>query len=108
MALNHKVDAEAAVRGKKVYSSCIACHGKEGLGVKNMGKDLVHSPFVAKLSNEELLAFVKKGRDPSDPLNTTKLAMPSKGGNPALKDGQLADAIQYIRSLQAASLPKKP
>ena len=30
---------ESAARGKKVYNSCIACHGKTGVGVANLGAD---------------------------------------------------------------------
>jgi disulfide bond formation protein DsbB len=101
------IDMDAATRGKKVFVSCMACHGKDGKGIKNMGKDLTHSPFVAEQTNDQLLAFIKRGRDPGDPLNTTKVAMPPKGGNPALNEAQLKDVIQYIRSLQKAAVEKK-
>ena len=87
-------------RGKKAYISCIACHGKDGTGVKNMGKDLVNSPFVARLADQALVDFIKKGRGPTDPDNTTKIGMPPKGGNPALKDEQIKDIVSYIRSLR--------
>jgi len=40
------------------------------------------------------------GRDPSDPLNTTGIGMPSKGGNPSLSDEDLQDVVSYIRSIQ--------
>ncbi len=102
-AVSTSIDVEAAARGKKVFLSCMACHGKDATGVKNMGKDLVHSSFALKLSDEELLTFIKKGRGPTDPGNTTKVAMPPKGGNPALKDEQLRDVIAYLRSLQRAA-----
>jgi disulfide bond formation protein DsbB len=36
----------------------------------------------------------------SDPLNTTGIAMPPKGGNPALTDGQIVDIVAYLRSIQ--------
>jgi disulfide bond formation protein DsbB len=90
-------------RGKKAYMSCLACHGKDGTGVKNMGKDLVNSPFVAGLSDDALVDFIKKGRGPTDPGNTTKIAMPPKGGNPALKDEQIRDIVAYLRSLRQQS-----
>lgn len=89
-----------AAKGKAVYAStCAACHGPTGEGVKGLGKDLTASTFVAGLSDPELLAFVKKGRDVSDPLNTTKIMMPPKGGNPALDDASIMDVIAFIRSI---------
>ena len=39
-------------------------------------------------------------RGPADPLNTTGVGMPSKGGNPALTDEDLYDIVAYIRTLQ--------
>ena len=94
-------DVEAAQRGKKVFNSCIACHGKNGKGIAKLGADLVNSAFVAKKSDAELIAFIKKGRMPTDPDSVLKLAMPAKGGNPALNDKQLADVVAYLRQLQS-------
>ncbi len=89
-----------AEQGKQIFvSSCAACHGPEGQGVQGLGKDMQHSEFVAELSDEELLAFIKQGRPISDPLNTTGIDMPPKGGNPALTDAQLGNIIAYIRSI---------
>jgi hypothetical protein len=48
----------------------------------------------------ELLEFVKTGRPVGDPLNTTGVDMPPKGGNPALSDVQILDIIAHIRTLQ--------
>jgi mono/diheme cytochrome c family protein len=93
--------AEFIAHGTKVYAgTCIACHGKDGRGLPSLGKDLVNSSFCKSLDDDALLAFVKRGRDPSDPLNTTKILMPPKGGNPALSDDDLLDVIAYVRSLQ--------
>jgi disulfide bond formation protein DsbB len=57
------------------------------------------SEFIADKSDDELIAFIKVGRDPSDPLNTTGVAMPPKGGNPALSDEDLQDIIAFIRTI---------
>lgn len=81
----------------------MACHGKDARGVKNLGKDLVTSPFVSGQTDDSLLDFIKKGRMPTDPGNTTKVAMPPKGGNPALKDDQIRDIIAYLRSLRQSA-----
>jgi disulfide bond formation protein DsbB len=89
-----------AANGQKVYSQlCIACHGPEGKGVQGLGKDLTTSPFVAEKSDPELIDFIKVGRDPGDPLNTTGVAMPPKGGNPALKDQEIADIVAFVRAI---------
>lgn len=97
-------DAELAgyiAHGTTIFAStCSACHGKDAKGLPNLGKDLVHSTFCKGLDDDGLLAFVKRGRDPSDPQNTTKVGMPPRGGNPALSDDDLLDVIAYVRSLQ--------
>lgn len=96
-------DAELAgwiASGHKLYAStCIACHGPDGAGIKGNGKPLATSEFIKTLDDDALLAFIKRGRDPSDPKNTTGIAMPPKGGNPALSDDDLLDVISYLRSL---------
>jgi disulfide bond formation protein DsbB len=90
-----------AAKGKELFvQTCAACHGPQGEGVQGLGKDMTTSEFIAGLPDAELLAFINKGRDPGDPLNTTGVLMPPKGGNPALKDEQLLDIIAFIRSIQ--------
>ncbi|MBS2040806.1 cytochrome c [bacterium] len=86
--------------GQKLYdSTCTACHGAGGVGINGLGKPLKGSPML-KLSDGELVDFIKKGRDTSDPKNTTKVAMPPKGGNPALSDLDLTNIVAYLRSLK--------
>jgi mono/diheme cytochrome c family protein len=80
--------------------SCASCHGPDAKGVVGLGKDMTTSEFIQGLNDEELLAFVKNGRSTSDPLNTTGVDMPPKGGNPALTDAQLLDIIAFIHSVQ--------
>ncbi|NIV15865.1 MAG: hypothetical protein GWN62_32795, partial [Aliifodinibius sp.] len=60
---------------------CSACHGQDALGLKGLGKDLVHSEFMAEMSDEEMLKYVNEGRTVDDPRNTTGIPMPPKGGN---------------------------
>jgi mono/diheme cytochrome c family protein len=89
-----------AAEGQKIYGQiCIACHGPDAKGVKGLGKDLTASEFVAGLDDTGLVEFIKKGRDPSDPLNTTGIAMPPKAGNPALTDQQLFDIVAFVRTV---------
>ena len=89
-----------AENGKALFATtCAACHGPEGKGVQGLGKDMTTSTFIAEKSDEEMLAFVKTGRPISDPLNTTKVDMPPKGGNPALTDEQIKDIVAFIRTI---------
>jgi disulfide bond formation protein DsbB len=88
--------------GEATYNQiCIACHGPGGTGVQGLGKPLTTSEFVAGMSDNEFHDFIVRGRDASDPANTTGVAMPPKGGNPALKDEDIYNVIAYVRQLQA-------
>ncbi len=88
------------VAGQVLFTgTCSACHGPAGEGLPGLGKDMTASEFITGKTDDELLAFIKVGRDPSDPLNTTGVAMPPKGGNPALSDNDLYNVIAYIRTL---------
>ncbi len=82
------------------HSVCIACHGKGGVGIAGNGKALVRNEFLASLDDEAVFAFIQRGRSPSDPLNTTGIQMPPKGGNPALSEDDILDIISYLRTLQ--------
>lgn len=93
--------AEYIASGDKLFhSTCIACHGKAGVGVQGNGKALAKNSFVQSLDDDGLLAFIKQGRTPTDPKNTTGIQMPPKGGNPALSDDDILDIISYLRTLQ--------
>jgi len=88
------------VEGKTLFSqTCAACHGTDAKGLPHLGKDLTTSSFVGEKTDKELVNFVEQGRQPGDPLNTTGVAMPPKGGNPALTDQQLLDIISYVKQL---------
>jgi disulfide bond formation protein DsbB len=96
-----KYSAEDIAAGKTLFAgTCAACHGPDAKGLPNLGKDMTTSEFIDAQSDEELLAFIKTGRGPSDPLNTTGIDMPAKGGNPALSDEDINLIIAYIRSVQ--------
>lgn len=90
-----------AEQGKTFFIQyCSACHGQDALGLKGLGKDLVHSEFMAGLSDEGMLKYVNEGRTVDDPRNTTGIPMPPKGGNPALTDQQIIHIIAYLRTIQ--------
>jgi mono/diheme cytochrome c family protein len=87
--------------GRAVYlKTCAACHAPDGSGVKAQGANLRESEFVKGKTDDQLLAFVKAGRQPFDPETKLHLSMPARGGNPALTDQDLVDAITNVREIQ--------
>ncbi|MCP4424057.1 MAG: cytochrome c [Chloroflexi bacterium] len=87
--------------GKQRYGEvCVACHGENGEGIDGLGKPFTTSSFLKEKSDAEMLEFIKVGRPTGDPLNTTGVDMPPKGGNPALTDEQIMDIVAYVRTLQ--------
>lgn len=91
----------SAENGRSLFlGTCATCHGASGQGMPGYGKDLRTSQFVASLDDAKLLGFLKEGRQPWDPLNTTKVQMPPRGGNPMLKDDDLRDIVAFLRTLQ--------
>ncbi len=93
---------DAIRQGQALFSgTCAACHGPDAHGIPGLGKNLAASTFVHGLNDAELLQFIITGRPITDPLNTTGVAMPPRGGNPGFSDDQLNLIIAYIRSLQA-------
>jgi disulfide bond formation protein DsbB len=89
-----------AANGQTLFAgTCASCHGPDAKGITGLGKDLTTSTFVAEKTDQELIDFIKIGRPTGDPLNTTGVDMPPRGGNPALTDDDLADIVAYIRSI---------
>ncbi len=99
-AASAALDPQMVAAGDQIYHSiCMACHGFNARGIAGLGKTLIGSDYVNSLTDEELLAFLQVGRAVTDPLNTTGVAMPARGGNPNLTDDDLRSVIAYIRSL---------
>ena len=91
-------DAEA---GREAYlTTCVTCHGADAKGIPGLGKDLTASEFLRAQTDEQVLAFLQTGRRASDPLNTTGVDMPPRGGNPAFTDDDLKNIITYLRTIQ--------
>ncbi len=90
-----------AVNGKTLFATtCATCHGPDAKGIPNLGKDLTASAFAKGLNDVKLAEFIEKGRDVTDPANTTHIPMPPRGGNASLTDVQVGDIVAYIRTLQ--------
>jgi len=86
-------------RGNELFqATCRGCHGVRGEGMPGQGKTQRGSAFIIERTDAELVAFIKAGRMPWDPMNTTGIQMPPKGGNPMLKDKDLYDIVAYVRS----------
>lgn len=81
-------------------ATCASCHGPDAKGISGLGKDLTTSEFAKGKSDADLILFLTQGRPASDSLNTTGVDMPPRGGNPALKDQDLADIVAYVRTLE--------
>lgn len=81
--------------GKAIYSqTCIACHGGNGKGTIPGVRDLTAVDGPLTKSDQELLKSISDGvQSPGAPL-----AMPAKGGNPALTDEDIEAVIVYLRS----------
>jgi disulfide bond formation protein DsbB len=94
-------DPELVAQGQQLFITCTACHGPDARGIPGLGKDLVNSEFMHSLSDQELVDFIKTGRPIWDPLNTTGVDMPPRGGNPTLTDEDLLAIVVYLRSLTA-------
>lgn len=94
-----------ATTGRRVYmGTCMSCHGTDAKGLPGLGKNLViKSDWMKQQTDDTLVAFIKTGRPATDPLNTTHVEMPPKGGNPSLTDDDLYDIVAYIRGLQKAA-----
>jgi disulfide bond formation protein DsbB len=89
-----------AANGATLFAgTCSSCHGPDAKGIAGLGKDLTTSTWVAEQTDEQLIAFIKTGRPTGDPLNTTGVDMPPKGGNPAFTDDDLTDIVAYLRSI---------
>ena len=80
-------------------TTCVACHGPNGIGIEGLGKDWTESDFIKNTSDKDLITFIKEGRPATHKDNTTGIDMPAMGGNAALTDQDLADLVAYARSI---------
>ena len=92
-------DASVQAGAELFKGTCATCHGAGGEGVPNLGKDMRGSEWVKGQTDEQLFEFLKNGRKATDPLNTTGVEMPPRGGNPKFTDDDLRKIVSYVRTL---------
>ena len=82
--------------GQSVYqTTCVACHGPDGKGVLPGAPDFTadDNPLANK-SHDELLRNIMDGFQSEG----SPMAMPAKGGNPALTEQDMRNALEYMMS----------
>jgi len=90
--------AQDAANGEKLYSKCISCHGKEGMGMKSQKSPMIagqHDWYIESQIN----AIIKKERDNAN----TKKMMPFVKN---LKENEIKDLAAFI-SKMTPDLSKK-
>lgn len=92
LAASAEVAAEE--HGKTLYTQyCLACHGADGAGTMPGVPDLTDKAGVLAKPNALLLRSLLDGvQRPGAPV-----AMPPKGGNPALTEEDMQAVLAYIR-----------
>jgi len=86
--------ATAGLTGEDVYAqTCIACHGGDGKGVVPGAPDFTDKSGRLSKSDTELIHSLMNGMQTLG----SPMAMPARGGNSALTDGDLKNVLQYLR-----------
>jgi len=80
--------------GKEIYAqTCVACHSTDGKGAFPGVPDLTRKDGLLSKPDSELLNKVMGGfQSPGSPM-----AMPPKGGNTSLTEGDIQNVIKYLR-----------
>lgn len=95
-------DTQLVNSGQLLYQvNCAGCHGMDGQGMPGLGKNLVDSEFVDNLNADGFVAFTVVGRQPFDPMNSSGVLMPARGGNPGLTDEDLHTIYTFLRAQTA-------
>ncbi|WP_018079099.1 c-type cytochrome [Thiobacillus denitrificans] len=81
-------------RGAMVFNgTCIACHGSDGFGSLPGVPDLTGRTGLLSQDDAVLLKRMTEGfQSPGSPM-----AMPPRGGDPALTDADLKAVLRYMR-----------
>ena len=103
-AISNPTETMDLSNGKEIYEqSCITCHGDDGAGGMPGVPDMTEDGGSLEKPDTELKQNIITGfQSPDAPI-----AMPARGGNPALTDDQIESVIAYMRhkfSVQVQSL----
>lgn len=95
---------QAQDRGAAVYTQhCLACHGSDGAGMTPGVPDLTDPAGVLAKPDPLLLRSLLEGvQRPGAPL-----AMPPKGGNPALTQVDMRAVLAFLRR-EFDTTPRQP
>lgn len=100
--------AQASAAGTLYLENCAICHGDDARGPTNpdyQGSILVDNKFVKSKTDEQLIAFLKKGRPPDAPDTTMRTLMPAFD---YLKEDELKLLVQFLRRVSPSSAPAAP
>jgi mono/diheme cytochrome c family protein len=80
-----------ATDGAELYAqSCLACHGSDGAGVMPGVRDLTEPGGPLEKADDVLFLSIRDGVEGA-------VAMPARGGNPALVESDIYILIDYLR-----------
>ena len=83
-----------ATDGAQLYvQSCLACHGSDGVGVMPGVRDLTDPGGPLSKADDALFRSIRDGVQSVEGA----VAMPARGGNPALRDSDIYLLIDYLR-----------
>ena len=83
-----------ATDGAQLYvQSCLACHGSDGVGVMPGVRDLTDPGGPLSKADDALFRSIRDGVQSMEGA----MAMPARGGNPALRDSDIYLLIDYLR-----------
>jgi mono/diheme cytochrome c family protein len=86
-------EAADTTAGKAVYSqTCIACHGADGKGAIPGVTDFTAKDGPLSKSDAELVKNISEGFQTPGSF----MAMPAKGGNPALTEADIRAVLAYL------------
>ncbi|MBW7851684.1 MAG: cytochrome c [Rhodospirillales bacterium] len=95
--------AAAADHGAAIYDrACAVCHGYDGTGAMPGVADLTDPAGALAKSDAELMRSLRDG------VEGDAAAMPPRGGDDSLTDGDLAAVLAHIRAAFGGSQGDKP
>ncbi len=94
---------EQIEQGLRLYQmNCASCHGLNdgNVQVNLIGKPLVNNTFIQEHDDVAIVEMIINGRGVDDPMNTSGITMPAKGGNPNLTEEDIHNIVAYLRTLE--------